>query len=73
MTAIVHPVLNRDREEVRVPSPFGVPLLTYLNRKGLRGTLSSDRAGDVIALDGEPDMGRVRMYLDDWERASTSA
>ncbi len=71
--AQVHTVLNRDSDEVRVPSPFGVPLLTYLNRKGLRGTLSSDRAGDVIVLDGEPDMGRVRMYLDDWERAATTA
>jgi hypothetical protein len=73
MSASVHPVLNRDRDEVRVPSPFGVQLLTYLNRKGLRGNLRTDTAGDVIVLDGEPDMGRVRMYLDDWERASTSA
>jgi hypothetical protein len=73
MSAAVHPVLNRDRDEVRVPTPFGVQLLTYLNRKGLRGNLHSDPVGDVIVLDGEPDMGRVRMYLDDWERAATSA
>ena len=71
MAATVHPILNRDRDEVRVPSPHGVPLLTYLNRKGLRGSMHSDVAGDVIVLDGEPDMGRVRMYLDDWERACT--
>jgi hypothetical protein len=69
----VHPILNRDRDEVRVPSPHGEPLLAYLGRKGLRGSLRTDIVGDVIVLDGEPDMGRVRMYLDDWERASTSA
>ncbi len=69
----VHPVLNRDRDEVRVPAPYGVQLLSYLGRKGLRGSIHTDTAGDVIVLDGEPDMGRVRMYLDDWERASTSA
>ena len=63
----VHAVLNRDREEVRVPSPFGEELLAYLNRQRLRGTLHTDRAGDVIDLDGEPDMGRVRLILDTWE------
>jgi hypothetical protein len=67
-TAHVHPVLNRDRDEVRVPTPFGEPLLSYLTRRGLRGSVRSDRVGDVIVLDGEPDMGRVRMYLDEWER-----
>jgi len=69
----VHPILNRDRDEVRVPAPYGAPLLNYLGRKGLHGHIHTDTAGDVIVLDGEPDMGRVRMYLDDWERASTSA
>jgi hypothetical protein len=73
MAATVHPVLNRDRDEVRVPTPHGTPLLAYLGRKGLRGELRTDTAGDVIVLDGEPDMGRVRMYLNDWERNSTSA
>ena len=73
MTATVHPVLNRDRDEVRVPTPHGQPLLAYLGRKGYRGVLRTDPAGDVIVLDGEPDMGRVRMYLNDWEQAATSA
>lgn len=73
MAGTVHPVLNRDRDEVRVPSPHGPLLLAYLGRKGLQGALHTDTAGDVILLDGEPDMGRVRMYLDDWERNSTSA
>lgn len=73
MSASVHPVLNRDRDEVRVPAPYGVPLLNYLGRKGLHGHIHTDTAGDVIVLDGEPDMGRVRMYLDDWERGATSA
>ena len=72
-TVPIHPILNRDRDEVRVPSPYGPRLLAYLGRKGLRGCIHTDTAGDVIVLDGEPDMGRVRMYLDDWERASTSA
>jgi hypothetical protein len=63
----VHAVLNRDREEDRVPSPHGTELLAYLNEQRLRGTLRTDRAGDVIALDGEPDMGRVRFILDKWE------
>lgn len=69
----VHAVLNRDREEVRVPSPHGAELLEYLNRQRLRGTLRTDRAGDVIALDGEPDMGRVRLILDTWEHLGESA
>lgn len=68
-----HAVLNRDRDEVRVPSPLGQPLLTYLSRRGLRGSLRTDRAGDVIILDGEPDMGRVRSVLDDWEHTANSA
>lgn len=67
MTAAVHPVLNRDREEVRVPAPYGEPLLAYLSGRGLRGSIRSDRGGDVIELAGEPDMGRVRMYLNEWE------
>jgi hypothetical protein len=67
-----HAVLNRDRDEVRVPSPLGQPLLAYLSRRGLRGRLQTDRAGDLITLDGEPDMGRVRAILDDWERAAKS-
>ena len=48
MSATVHPILNRDRDEVRVPSPHGVTLLTYLSRKGLHGSLHSDTAGDVV-------------------------
>ena len=69
----VHAVLNRDREEVRVPSPLGAELLAYLNGQRLRGTLRTDRAGDVIALDGEPDMGRVRYILDAWEHNNPSS
>lgn len=67
-----HAVLNRDRDEVRVPSPLGEPLLAFLARRGLRGNLRTDRAGDVITLDGEPDMGRVRSVLDDWERSGNT-
>ena len=67
----VHAVLNRDREEVRVPSPFGPALLQYLDQRGLHGSLRTDRAGDVITLAGEPDMGRVRLHLDNWEHASS--
>jgi hypothetical protein len=63
-----HPALNRDREEVRIPAPFGQELLDYLSRRGLRGSLKADRFGDVITLDGEPDMGRVAMVLTDWEK-----
>ena len=70
MTATVHPILNRDRDEVRVPTPFGEPLMAYLSRRSLRGAIHSDRAGDVIVLDGEHDMGRVRMCLDEWERSA---
>ncbi|HJZ55360.1 MAG TPA: hypothetical protein VKE74_10400 [Gemmataceae bacterium] len=64
-----HAVLNRDREEIRVPSPHGQPLLAYLARRGVRGSIRTDRAGDLITLDGEPDPARVRVMLDDWERA----
>jgi hypothetical protein len=67
-----HAVLNRDRDEVRVPSPLGQPLLAFLARRGLRGSLRTDTAGDLITLDGEPDMGRVRMVLNDWERSANS-
>jgi hypothetical protein len=63
----VHAVLNRDRDEVRVPSPYGQPLLAYLNRRGFRGNVRTDRVGDVITLDGEPDTGRVRAILNEWE------
>ena len=63
----VHAVLNRDRDEVRVPSPYGPPLLSYLNRRGYRGNVRTDRVGDVITLDGEPDTNRVRAVLDEWE------
>jgi hypothetical protein len=68
LSAITHPVLNRDREEIRVPSPLGEPLLQYLNYRGLRGNIRTDRAGDVITLQGEPEMARVAMYLSDWEK-----
>lgn len=63
-----HPVLNRDREEIRVPSPLGETLLSYLTSRGLHGKVRTDRAGDLITLDGEPDMGRVSLILADWER-----
>lgn len=63
-----HPVLNRDREEVRIPTPMGQELLEFLGRRGLRGSLKTDRFGDVITLVGEPDMGRVAMVLADWEK-----
>ena len=67
MPATAHPVLNRDREEIRVPSPHGQPLLGHLARRGLRGSVRTDRAGDVITLDGEPEMARVVGALADWE------
>lgn len=70
MSYATHPVLNRDREEIRVPSPLGETLLQFLSRRGLRGNLRSDRAGDVITLQGEPEMGRVAMVLSDWEKQS---
>ncbi|HEY2910083.1 MAG TPA: hypothetical protein VGI99_07540 [Gemmataceae bacterium] len=73
MSMLTHPVLNRDREEIRVPSPMGDTLLQYLNRRGLRGELRTDRAGDVITLQGEPEMGRVVSYLADWEKQSNPA
>lgn len=63
-----HPVLNRDRDEIRVPSPQGRELLAYLHRRGLRGELHTDRAGDLITLANEPDMGRVSAVLADWEK-----
>ena len=71
-SATTHPVLNRDREEIRVPSPLGETLLQFLSRRGLRGNLRSDRAGDVITLQGEPEMGRVALFLSDWEKRSTA-
>ena len=66
MPAATHPVLNRDREEIRIPSPHGEPLLGYLTRRGLRGSVRTDRTGDVITLDGEPEMARVVGALADW-------
>jgi hypothetical protein len=66
MPATVHPVLNRDREEIRIPSPHGENLLGYLARRGLRGSVRTDRAGDVITLAGEPEMARVVGALADW-------
>lgn len=70
MSMTTHPVLNRDREEIRVPSPLGDTLLQYLSRRGLHGNLRTDGAGDVITLQGEPEMGRVAYYLADWEKQS---
>ena len=67
MPATAHPVLNRDREEIRVPSPHGGPLLGHLARRGLRGRVRTDGGGDVITLDGEPEMARVVRALADWE------
>jgi hypothetical protein len=69
MPAATHPVLNRDREEIRISSPHGGPLLGHLARRGLRGSVRTDRAGDVITLDGEPEMARVVGALADWEAA----
>lgn len=71
MSTVTHPVLNRDREEIRVPSPLGEALLQFLGRRGLRGQLRSDQVGDVITLQGEPEMGRVAMVLSDWEKQSS--
>ncbi|MDB5313731.1 MAG: hypothetical protein JWO38_7933 [Gemmataceae bacterium] len=69
MTSVtMHPVVNRDREEIRIPSPLGPRLLDYLTRRGVRGRVRTDRAGDVIALEGEPEMCRVVALLADWER-----
>jgi hypothetical protein len=77
MTTTIRPVVNRDREEIRVPSPFGGPLLSHLSRRGLRGSIRTDRAGDVVTLLGEPDMGRVIAVVNefkiDLEPAGTSA
>jgi hypothetical protein len=70
MTVPVQPVLNRDREEIRVPSPHGGTLLDYLARRGLRGNVRTDAAGDLITLAGEPDMGRVVGVLRDWTAAT---
>ncbi|MFO0802218.1 MAG: hypothetical protein U0791_03705 [Gemmataceae bacterium] len=72
MMSVTHPVLNRDREEIRVPSPLGETLLQFLSRRGLRGNLRSDQAGDVITLQGEPEMGRVAMAISDWEKKNTA-
>jgi hypothetical protein len=63
-----HPVLNRDREEIRVSSPYGPQLLAFLNRRGLRANVRTDAVGDVLTLVGEPDMGRVKMVITDWEK-----
>ena len=71
--SVTHPVLNRDREEIRVPSPLGETLLQFLSGRGLRGSIRSDRAGDVITLQGEPEMGRVAMVLSDWEKKQPRA
>lgn len=72
MSASTHPVLNRDREEIRVPTPLGERLLDYLAHRGLRGNLRTDRAGDVITLQGEPEMGRVAAVLADWEKKQSA-
>lgn len=69
----VNAVLNRDRDEVRVPTPHGAPLLAYLTQRGLRGSVRTDRAGDLIVLAGEPDMGRVASILADWKRRAAQA
>ncbi len=66
----VRPVLNQDREEIRVPSPYGGELLAFLSRHGLRAGTRTDAAGDVLMLQGEPDMGRVKRLLADWEKTS---
>ena len=77
MAATCHPILNRDREEIRVPSPFGGRLLDHLARKGLRGAMRTDAAGDVVTLLGEPDMSRVVASIADFkpdpDGAATSA
>jgi len=67
MAANIRPVVNRDREEIRVPSPFGEQLLDHLSRRGLRGTVRTDSAGDLITLLGEPDMGRVVAAVADFK------
>lgn len=72
MMSVTHPVLNRDREEIRVPSPLGETLLQFLSRRGLRGNLRSDQAGDVITLQGEPEMCRVAMAISDWEQKNST-
>lgn len=65
-----HPVLNRDREEIQVQSPFGPHLLAFLNRRGLRGSLRTEPYADVITLLGEPDMGRVYSVIVDWTKGA---
>lgn len=71
--AFASPVLNRDRDEIRVPSPNGGALLEYLTRRGLKGSVRTDRAGDLITLAGEPDMGRVAAILADWKKLAAAA
>jgi hypothetical protein len=66
LASAVHPVLNRDREEIRVDTPHGPELLAFLARYKLRGEVRTDSAGDVITLLGEPDMGRVARLITDW-------
>jgi hypothetical protein len=61
-----HPVLNRDREEIQVRSPYGEQLLAFLNRRGIRGSVRAEPYADVITLFGEPDMGRVYSLIVDW-------
>jgi hypothetical protein len=73
MAQHTHPVLNRDRDEIRVPTPQGGELLAFLHRRGLCGGLKSDRAGDLITLENEPDMGRVAAVLAEWEKQPTFA
>jgi hypothetical protein len=68
MSLTTHPVLNRDREEIRISSPQGSVLLNYLNRRGFQGRIRTDLAGDVIALEGEPEMCRVVSVIADWEK-----
>ena len=70
LQARVHPVLNRDREEIRVPNPFGPQLESYLFRRGVRATVRTDAAGDLLVLQGEPDMGKVKSILSEWEAKS---
>jgi hypothetical protein len=63
----IHPILNRDREEIRVPNPFGPELEAYLSRRGVHANVRTDAAGDLLVLVGEPDMSRVKSLLTDWE------
>ena len=69
MAAKTQPVVNRDREEIRVPSPFGGRLLDHLSRKGLRGAVRTDTAHGLavrvspLGIGGLYDQRRIQAMM----------